>query len=81
MTLESKIFLNIDYKKVENEFNKFLSENEIKQEQVVNVRYDNNIIFLVWENNRPSLQQLNKNVDPTPIGTNNTPTYIASGCE
>lgn len=80
MTLESKLFLNISYKAVENEFNKFLVENEIKKEQVVRVSYDNNIIFMVWENNRPSLQQLNKDVNPAPVTENDTPTYIASGC-
>lgn len=77
MTLESKIFLDIDYKEVENKFNRFLVENEIKKDQVVRATFDNNIIFFLYENNRSSLQQLNKNID----STKNTPTYIASGCE
>lgn len=77
MTIEGHIFLNIDYKKVENEFNIFMMENEIKKDQVVELSFENNIIFLAFENNRESLQQLNRGID----STKNTPTYIASGCE
>ena len=77
MVLTSKIILNLDWKVVENEFNKFLVDNEITKEQIVTVTFDNNVIFMLWENNRPSLQQLNKDID----STKNTPTYISSGCE
>ena len=77
MVLQSKIFLHIDYKVLENDFNKFLSDNNITKEQAYPPQFNNNIIFLVWEDNKPSLQQLNKGID----STKNTPTYIASGCE
>lgn len=77
MVLQSKIFLHIDYKVLENDFNKFLSDNGITKEQAYPPEFNNNIIFLVWEDNKPSLQQLNEGID----STKNTPTYIASGCE
>jgi hypothetical protein len=75
--LQSKIFVHIDYRVLENEFNKFLVDNEITKEQAYPPEFNNNIIFLVWDDNRPSLKQLNKNIDTA----NDTPTYIASGCE
>jgi hypothetical protein len=77
MTLQSKIFLNLDYRVVENEFNKFLAENELKKDQIVRATFENNIIFLVWEDNKPSLQQLNRGIDTSKDSEH----YIASGCE
>ena len=45
---QCKIFPNISMERTEKEFNNFCRENEIQEEDIIRVFYDNDRIFLVY---------------------------------
>ena len=45
---QCKIFPNISLERTEKDFNNFCIENEIQEEDIIRVSYDNNRIFLVY---------------------------------
>ena len=46
--VQCKIFPNISLERTEKEFNNFCRENEIQEEDIIRVFYDNDRIFLVY---------------------------------
>ena len=45
---QCKIFPNISIERTEKEFNNFCRENEVQEEDIIRVFYDNDRIFLVY---------------------------------
>lgn len=85
--LRSKVIAQIRTTDLENELNKFMRENGIDKDSVVNMTYNNGVVFLCWDDhNADYLQQLNSKratVDPkyNGGGSKESATYIESGCE
>ncbi len=83
--LRSKIIAQIKIADLENELDKFMRENGIEKDMVVNMTYNNNVVFLCWDDhNKDYLEQLNSKpatVDPKFNGSSNeSATYVDSGC-